>query len=238
MASSLVLLLDYDGTLVPLAERPELAAPDAELVELLGELATRADVHVVSGRTREVLDAWLGALPIAFHAEHGLFARGPGGRWRARFGVDAARLDAAEEVMQAAVAALDGAFVERKAGSLAWHYRRAEPAAAAAALARLYADLEPLARAARLELLDGSRVLELRDPRANKGAVARELAASAAPGARIVAFGDDTTDEDMFAALPPDALTIKVGGGATIARDRVVDPSAARARMRRLASGT
>ena len=78
-------------------------------------------------------------------------------------------------------------------------------------------------------------MLELRDARANKGAVAREIATAAAPGSRIVAFGDDTTDEDMFAALP-NGLTIKVGSGATLASERVESPSAARNRLRQLAT--
>src|SRR5690606_14262055 len=65
-AKSRVLLLDYDGTLVPLEQRPEQAWPRPELKELLGELARRehTEVHVVSGRPRPVLDEWLGDLPL------------------------------------------------------------------------------------------------------------------------------------------------------------------------------
>lgn len=61
-----MLLLDYDGTHVPFAETPELAVPDPELLALLHDVAGRpgTDVHVVSGRTRETLEAWLGALPV------------------------------------------------------------------------------------------------------------------------------------------------------------------------------
>lgn len=233
---ALIFLLDYDGTLVPIVSRPELAAPDDEVLELLREIAARAEVHVVSGRTREVLDAWLGALPVALHAEHGLWSREMGGAWRARFAVDTAWLARIEGAMQSEAAALPGAHVEKKSASLAWHYRNADPAAAARSLERLRAALKPLAAAHDLDLLDGSRVLEVRDRRANKGEVAREIATSAPEGARIVAFGDDTTDEDMFAALP-NATTIKVGAGPTRARERVTDVAAARSRMRRLALG-
>jgi trehalose 6-phosphate synthase/phosphatase len=66
-SGSLILLLDYDGTLVPLARAPELAAPDAELGALLAELAgaPRTYVEIVSGRTRESLGGWFGHLPIS-----------------------------------------------------------------------------------------------------------------------------------------------------------------------------
>ncbi len=70
-AERLVLLLDYDGTLVPFARSPDLAAPDRPLRDLLGALAAKPGVrvHVVSGRRKEPLERWLGDLPIALHAE-------------------------------------------------------------------------------------------------------------------------------------------------------------------------
>ena len=83
-APALLLVLDYDGTLVPFALTPELAGPDREVIALLQDLAARprTEVHVVSGRTRETLESWLGPLPIGLHAEHGLSSRAPSaGAW-------------------------------------------------------------------------------------------------------------------------------------------------------------
>ncbi|MEZ5418893.1 MAG: bifunctional alpha,alpha-trehalose-phosphate synthase (UDP-forming)/trehalose-phosphatase [Vicinamibacterales bacterium] len=67
------LLLDYDGTLVPFARSPGLAAPDAELKTLLRALSERPGtlVEIVSGRPKDTLEAWLGDLPVALWAEHG-----------------------------------------------------------------------------------------------------------------------------------------------------------------------
>lgn len=235
METLTVFLLDYDGTLVPIVSRPELAAPDAELFDLLRLLASRGAVHIVSGRTRDVLEEWLGSLPVTLHAEHGLWSREADGTWRMRIAIDTSWMPDAERAMQAAAARAPGAHVEKKSATLAWHYRNADPAKAAAELASLRTQLESLANGRGLQLLDGSCVLELRDARANKGLAAREIATSAPPGARIVAFGDDATDEDMFAALPPTALTIKVGDAPTVARERVADVAAARNCLRRLA---
>ncbi|MGE0555739.1 MAG: bifunctional alpha,alpha-trehalose-phosphate synthase (UDP-forming)/trehalose-phosphatase, partial [Gemmatimonadales bacterium] len=78
-ARSRLLLLDYDGTLVPFNVEPERAVPDAELLELLRELTRlpETEVHVVSGRPRRFLQRWLGALPLGLHAEHGAWSRPP-----------------------------------------------------------------------------------------------------------------------------------------------------------------
>src|SRR5262245_12510866 len=64
VAPARVLLLDYDGTLVPFAQTPDLACPDDELLALLRALGASpgTDVHVVSGRSRQSLEQWLGAL--------------------------------------------------------------------------------------------------------------------------------------------------------------------------------
>ena len=64
---ALLLLLDYDGTLVPFTATPELARPDPRLLELLCARWPRGrdtEVHVVSGRPAETLEHWLGDLPI------------------------------------------------------------------------------------------------------------------------------------------------------------------------------
>ena len=74
------LLLDYDGTLVPIAPTPAEARPDPALLDLLRALCARprTRVEVVSGRPREDLDAWLGTLPMGLWAEHGYWHRASG----------------------------------------------------------------------------------------------------------------------------------------------------------------
>ena len=72
--------------------------------------------------------------------------------------------------------------------------------------------------------MGGNKVLEVRPRGVHKGLAVLALAAER-PEARIVAIGDDRTDEDMFVALPADGLAIKVGGGDTKAALRIRTPS-------------
>ena len=83
-APSATLLLDYDGTLVEFARTPDLALPDGALLALIEALARRYVVHVVSGRRRDTLERWLGALPIGLHAEHGYWSACPASGGTAR----------------------------------------------------------------------------------------------------------------------------------------------------------
>ena len=80
-ASRLYILIDYDGTLVPIADAPEQALPDATALELLAEVSQSpgVDVHIVSGRPRQFLDRWFDRLPIALWAEHGFWRRSGAG---------------------------------------------------------------------------------------------------------------------------------------------------------------
>lgn len=233
-----LLLLDYDGTLVPFAPLPELAAPDAPLLELLSDLASREDttVHIVSGRSRESLDSWLGHLPIGLHAEHGYWRRlAVGGEWQPRFGdIGTGWMDAALALMTTAVAQVPGALIERKTASLAWHYRNGDPALAAVAREALREALRPLCGVDSVGLLDGADVLEIRERRANKGLVVREIVAGAPPDALVIAIGDDVTDEDMFAELPDGGIAIGAGPGAKSPAHRLGGPQSVRAWLRRL----
>jgi trehalose 6-phosphate synthase/phosphatase len=122
-------LLDYDGTLVPVAPRPELAAPDEALRELLAALAARAGtaVHVVSGRQREDLERWLGHLPIGLHAEHGFCSRlGPGAPWVEVPVPHLAWKAEVQAIFAEVTARAPGSFVEEKPVTVAFHYRNVD----------------------------------------------------------------------------------------------------------------
>jgi trehalose 6-phosphate synthase/phosphatase len=230
-ARELILLLDYDGTLVPFRTLPGQAAPPPELLDLLRRLATRphTTVHLVSGRTRESLEAWFGDLPMALHAEHGAWSRTPGGPWKGHgFFTSSAWLPRIRPLVEEFVRDTPGAFIEWKEGGLACHYRGAEPGAAALHARELRGHLLDLLSNAPVQVTGGSAVLEIRTHGCNKGRVAREALRHARRETLVVAMGDDTTDEDLFAELPEGGIAVHVGSGPTRAPWNVDDWRSAR----------
>jgi trehalose 6-phosphate synthase/phosphatase len=230
-SGDLRILLDYDGTLVPLARSPELAAPDEELLTLLGELTAspRIDVEIVSGRPRETLESWFEGLPLSIWAEHGFWHRpAPGAPWEAAANVASDWIDRILPILERFTASTPGSLIETKSASLAWHYRGAQREFGARQAHELRMLLGETLSNQPFEVLEGKRVIEVRLRGVTKAAVAHRLRAEALPNTSIVAFGDDRTDEDLFRALPPASLTIAVGPGPTGARFRVNDYRAVR----------
>jgi trehalose 6-phosphate synthase/phosphatase len=235
-ARNLVLLLDYDGTLVPFVPTPELAMPDGALVALLRRLTAdrRLDVHVVSGRRRDTLARWLGALPLGLHAEHGLWSRAAGGEWVKASVPDFRWRDSALRILDDFADRTPGAFVEEKTAGLAWHFRAADPEYGEAQARELSVHLSALLSNEPVELLQGDKVIELRPHGIDKGRIARSVLERAPAEPLVLAAGDDRTDEDLFAALPEGALAIHVGPSESRAALRVPDIGALRSLLGRL----
>jgi trehalose 6-phosphate synthase/phosphatase len=229
-APELGLILDYDGTLVPLARRPELAPPDSGLLALLGYLAAlpRTTVTLASGRIRQTMDEWFGALPIALCAEHGLWYRPAHGEWRLELEADGRIKDRVRPILEEYAARTPGALIEEKTAGLAWHYRAADPQLGALQAKELRLHLVELLAQQQYSVLAGDKVLEIRPSQATKANAVRLTTAIMGPGAIVSAFGDDRTDEDMFAALPEGALSFCVGSSPTRALYRIGGPDEAR----------
>jgi len=216
-----VLLLDYDGTLTPFVDKPELAEPSIQLKQLLKELATckQNKVVIVSGRDKDSLDSWFNHIPVTLVAEHGSFIHRPGGnQWHTTSVLDPTWKPMISNILNQYVAKVPGSFVEQKESSLVWHYRVAKPYYVKKYLEPLKRLLQPLVKKLDLKMEQGSMILEIRPSGTSKGASALEFSKNAD---FVLAIGDDTTDEEMFAVLPKTAWTIKVGPGQTNARYRL-----------------
>jgi trehalose 6-phosphate synthase/phosphatase len=226
-----MLLLDYDGTLVPFAALPELAVMDAPLRQLLARLAAQpgTDVHVVTGRSPSSIGALLGDLPVGIHAEHGYWSRSADReRWVVRHDGPLAWKRPVLALMAALVARTPGALLEEKTCSVAFHYRGADPTLAVLRVAELVRHMREL-RLGEVALLEGHKVLEARLRGVDKGLAARAALADASADTAVLAIGDDRTDEDLFAALPAGAITIHVGPGRSRARHHLRGPAEVRA---------
>jgi trehalose 6-phosphate synthase/phosphatase len=231
-----LLLLDYDGVLVPLKSNPYNAAPSQRVRKLLEKLGKqeRADVVVVSGRSKSDLSEWLGDLPVTLVAEHGAFSRKVGGRrWQSAHDFDTSWCDEVLPILEYYTSKTPGAAIETKDAAMVWHYRQASPYYAQKHLVILKRLLSRYARKYNLAINQGNMILEIRSAGATKGHVV-DTWMETKPGF-VLAFGDDYTDEDMFEALPSWAYTIRVGRGRTVARFRVDKPDDVIALLEKLA---
>jgi trehalose 6-phosphate synthase/phosphatase len=208
-----LLLLDYDGTLTRFHRNPQRAQPDAELLDLLGALAAEPHTRVViiSGRDRATLEKWLGHLPVDFVAEHGVWLRRAGCDWELfQEGLRATWKADIRPVLDLYVRRTPGSAIEEKDYSLAWHYRRADAGLGAGRARELLSHLRFMTSNTDLQVLEGHKVLEIKSAALHKGTAAARWLGTEHPEF-VLALGDDQTDEDVFAVLPPEAYTVKVG---------------------------
>lgn len=227
MASRRLFLLDYDGTLADLVPTPPEAAPMPKLMHTLARLGSdpRNVIVIISGRDQQTLDTWLGHLPIHLVAEHGAFAKHPGQPWQAAGNVDDGWKQQIRPIMALCSSSVPGSFIEEKATCLVWHYRTAEQKVAERAAKALAIQLEPLAKKYHLLVMPGSKIIEVRPVGMNKGQSAQQWLRQQTWDF-ILAAGDDTTDEDLFRALPHQAHTIKIGPGTSVATHHLSSPAA------------
>ena len=223
-SSRRLLFLDYDGTLVPFVRRPHQAAPTQSLIDLLFKLAANAKNHVVliSGRDRGTLHGWFGNLPIALVAEHGFWLKEVGSEWQAIKLTNPAWKAPLLPVIQHYVDRLPGSFIEEKENSLAWHYRPADPDQAAQIAAELTDHLVSFTANIDVQVLQGSKVVEVRHGGVNKGMAAMHWITKENYGF-VMGIGDDWTDEDLFAVLPKTAFSLRVGVSNTKAQHNLRD---------------
>jgi trehalose-phosphatase len=225
----LAFLLDFDGTLVPIAKRPELARADAALRVMLDRLGShpQVSVAVVSGRSREdLLAAMGGSVRASLFAEHGgvgvlpdgavvFLTKPPNGDL----------LPVRHRVRE--VTWPEGVWVEEKDMALALHTRGAPRDGAARAGTMLRQIVGDVDRGQRLRVLEGKEILEVQPRGLHKGLVVEWLRRpQTGKSPLLVAIGDDRTDEDAFRSLAPGDFAIRVGhaGEPTAASFRLLDP--------------
>jgi trehalose 6-phosphate synthase/phosphatase len=232
-AARRLLVLDYDGTLVPFRDHPHDAAPHPGLLEALSRLGHRSDDRIVllSGRPRRELERWFGAIAgLWLAAEHGVLLRRPGSlEWEAlRPAPPVEARERVRPVLEHFTDRTPGSFIEEKEFSLVWHYRMADPEFGEWLANELAATLDEMLAESELHAVRGRKSVEVKLSGAGKAELASYLLAELRQPAFILALGDDRTDEDLFARLPEDSWTVHVGEGSSRARFALPHPMAAR----------
>jgi trehalose-phosphatase len=206
-ADRVALFFDFDGTLVPLRERPTALRLDPEVRLLLRRLARhpRVTLCVISGRRRADLRRALGVSEAICLGLHGWEGRAPASRLRRLRTI----VRQVHGLLSHQLAGQEGIWIEDKGAALGIHYRGASPATVRRARQRLLRALVPFQP--NLRLLSGKKIWEvLPQEIKDKGAAVREVLQDL-PGRTLAwVVGDDTTDEAMFAAVPR-GVTVHVG---------------------------
>jgi trehalose 6-phosphate phosphatase len=218
----LALFLDFDGTLVEIAEKPEAVQLAETTRETLTRLQRALDgaLAIVTGRDIEMIDAMLAPFRCPVAGVHGLTRRDALGRAHGAM-VETTFLDEAERRLERLTRTEVGLLVERKSHAIAIHYRgRADLEHACLEVMEAVARLDD-----RVRLVRGKMVVEARPAGGDKGmAVADFMMEPPFAGRQPLFAGDDVTDEDAFEVVNRrGGLTLKIGPGETCAQYRIAD---------------
>jgi len=207
-----LLLLDYDGTLVSFADRPERAGPDNELLTLLEQLAhdRRNNLVIISGRDKNTLEHWLGSLGASLIAEHGAWIREKNHPWKVIELLQDDWKATIRPILELYSDRTPGSAIEEKNFSLVWHFRRSDPELAYIRSQELKDTILNFTTNLNIGVYEGSKIIEVKNIHINKGRAAQIWLANQNLDF-ILAAGDDYTDEDLFSALPNSAYSIKIG---------------------------
>ena len=222
---SCALFLDFDGTLVDLADQPEAVIVPSGLVETLGALDKylAGAIAMISGRPIEQVDSFLHPLQLPVAGVHGAERRARDGTVTL---MSTHPLELVEQAAMALVAHYPQLRMENKRGSVALHYRQA-PELEQVCLQAMQSAVQ---ESPGLTLLRGKMVVEAKPGGASKGlAIESFLKEPPFAGRMPVFVGDDFTDEVGFSTVQRvRGLGVKVGEGASVAWHRLDSPAALR----------
>jgi trehalose-phosphatase len=217
-AKRILLLLDYDGTLTPIAATPEKAVLDGSMRRLLMALAKqeRFSIGIISGRKLSEVRDMVKVPGIYYAGNHGLEISGPDLDYLNPEG-SAARpyLTRIYQALDDRLGGIDGLILEDKGLSLSLHYRLVE-ASQFPLISQVFDQVcEPYVAQGRIKVTRGKKVLEIRPPvNWNKGRAVMTLRGlkGGPSGLLTIYVGDDQTDEDAFSVLStgPD-ISVLVG---------------------------
>jgi len=210
----IALFLDFDGTLVAIADRPDEVKLDPATRQALVELSQLLSgaLAIITGREITTVDRFLAPLHLPVAGVHGLTRRDARGRMYAP-AINIGLAEAVSRALSSLIAQHPGLLLERKYGALALHYR-SRPELETACIAAMESAVAGLPGT---ELKRGKMVIEAKAIAGDKGAaIADYLKEAPFLGRRAVFAGDDVTDEDAFMFVnAKNGISIKIGPGLT-----------------------
>jgi trehalose 6-phosphate synthase/phosphatase len=220
IAAHRLVLLDYDGTLVNYAAKPETAKLSEHVFDILSGFIENplTKIFIITGRSHLDIEKLLSHVPIDIIAEHGAMVR-ESGLWKSQAINNFSWKKAIIPIMNQFTGICKGSSVEEKNFSVTWHYRNADPEIGYECSRELIELLTKTAPSYNLKILDGKKVVEILSNETGKGRAVKKLFEKNTFDF-VLSIGDDATDEEMFEYLLnfSNAYTIKVGEGTTFAK--------------------
>jgi trehalose-phosphatase len=218
----ILLNLDYDGTLTPIAATPDEAVLSREVKSVLEELARVKDCElaIVSGRALKDIRKMVGIKNIVYVGNHGFEIDGPRIHFESLTPPDIKKVFAEiKDGLAKNLARLEGAVIEDKGLTLSVHYRLVPEEKADAVAKIFHKTCRPYHAAKQIRIGSGKKVFEIKPPiewdkgKAVLWLLARQTRASGKGRVLPVYIGDDRTDEDVFLTLRKNGITVFVGRG-------------------------
>jgi trehalose-phosphatase len=219
---AIYLFLDYDGTLVPIAQTPQMAIMPEKTKELLRRLSKKQDIKIaiVSGRSLADISSRVGLENVVYVGNHGYEIKGPKIDFESP--VSSGHIKMFEEIrdnLQKSLSSIKGVIVEDKKYSLSLHYRLVDEQDIPKVREEVYTAIASNEAKDDICVIEGKKVLEIRPAELwDKGKavlwlLGRQRFAMRDKKTKIVPvyIGDDSTDEDAFGCLKEKGITIFTG---------------------------
>ena len=228
------LFLDYDGTLAPIKDRPELAIPDKQLDDVMATLNKFPNLitSIVTGRPQEFCDMYLTGYNTHIIAEHGAFMKlSLQPNWEQLITVSAEDSQSLQieimELLETYTCSVPKSHIETKETCIVWHYRESDQGFAQEQAQVLGETLEQMLNKTSWSVYHGKKSVEIRQSLAHKGFGVEkilELLQWQAGLDSLITVGDDTTDEDMHRVQTDYNQSIHIGSENAYSRYYLESP--------------
>lgn len=213
-AQQRLIILDYDGVLVPIASHPGLTVPSAEVVKTIRNLERdkRNTVVLVSNRDTAYYEKYLLDTNIVLVAENGSLHHQPGHTWKSVFKYNSSWIAKVAPALNELSSRYEGTFVQRRKTSLAWYYSTAKNKIAFSELRQVTTAIRALVNSNEFSVYHGDGFIELYTKGIDAGSfIARWI------GGReydfIMSIAESRLDESMFGLFTQSAFLIRVCSG-------------------------
>jgi trehalose-phosphatase len=220
-ADHILFLSDFDGTLTPIVDRPELAVLSRETARLLRKLVKdrRYTVGIISGRALADLKEKVDVDGIIYSGNHGLEIEGLGTSFLEPLAEEVRPFfQLLSQVLTTTLKGIKGVLIENKGLTLSVHYRSVDDAEQHLVKDRFNEVIDPLQVIGRVRITRGKKVYEIRPPinwdkgKAVSLLIARLKVSKKRDGLLPLYLGDDLTDEDAFNVIAAhDGISIFIG---------------------------